>query len=388
MNILIVSHGIPSKADPQWGCFELDQARALQARGHKISIVAIDGRFRHEKRRIGFRHTVFDGIDTCVYYLFPLRLIPFRRLRLWFRDHMMLRLFYHMVRYNGFPDIIYAHYFFTLSQLSLIRHRYPEIPVLGIEHAGRIIKNDVFSREYCIRMKRAYKNADTVLSVSPALRDALLNKFGVNSEVLFDMVGKEFLVEEINRKKHSPFKFVTTGSLVEDKAIDLILKALGRIEDQLSELFIVGDGPERDNLSALASSLGLSNRVHFLGMCNKRQIIELYQECDVFVLVSRLETFCVVNIEAMAMGLPVISTRCGGPEYYINKDNGILLEVDDLESLVAAMNTMELIIDKYDPQELREYVRSRFSGEMIAQQAESIMKKTIEQKKQLNKSSL
>lgn len=381
MNILIVSHGVPSKEDPQWGCFELDQARALCALGHSVSIAAVDGRFRRNGSRIGFRHKDFAGIDACVFFLFPIRLLRIVKLRIWIRDFLMLLLFRHMVRRHGLPDVIYAHFFFTMSQLELVRRHYPEVPIVGIEHAARIIKRDVFKKGDIIQFERAYRNVDKLLSVSPALQNALYKKFGVCSDVLYDMVGEEFLEGTIRPKSHSPFRFVTTGSLEERKAIDLIVKAMADIDDKSSELYVIGDGPERDKITSLALSLGVSNRVHLMGKCNKEQIIELYEKCDAFVLVSRAETFCVVNIEAMAMGLPVISTRCGGPEYYIDESKGILLNVDDYAGLVKAMNSMASEIGRYKAEELRGFVRSHYSGEVIARQAESFLQAAVEQKK-------
>ena len=297
---------------------------------------------------------------------------------------MMLRLFRHMVRRHGCPDVIYSHYFFSMLQLGSVRRHYPDLPIVGVEHAGRIIRDNVSSPEDIIQYKRAYKMTDRVLAVAPALQEALNNKFNVSADVLYDMVGEEFLVEELVQKTHTPFKFVTTGSLVSEKAIDQIVKAMALVEDRSSELYIIGDGVERGKLVKLSASLDLSDRVHMMGMCNKQQIIELYQQCDAFVLASRLETFCVANIEAMAMGLPVISTRCGGPEYYINESNGILLDVDDFDGLVGAMNAMECDIDKYRAEGLREFVRSHFSGEVIARQAETILQEAIEKKTTIN----
>lgn len=110
-------------------------------------------------------------------------------------------------------------------------------------------------------------------------------------------------------------------------------------------------------------------------------MIDLYRQSDAFVLVSRAETFCVVNIEAMAMGLPVISTRCGGPEFYIDETSGFLLDVDDYDGLVKAMDDLERNIERYKPEALREFVRSRYSGEVIARQAEEILQTAVEQKK-------
>ena len=252
MNILIVSHGIPSKEDPQWGCFELDQARALTALGHKVCIAAVDGRFRRWGRRIGFAHTDFGGIDACSLYLFPLKILRLFRLRIWTMDRMMLSLFRHMVERHGLPDIIYAHFFFTMSQLEYVKRNYPSIPIVGVEHEARIINKIVFSKGETIHFQRAYKHIDKVLSVSPALQEALETKLGVHSDVLYDMVGEEFLRGVILPKDHTPFRFVTTGSLEERKAIDLIVRAMAKIDDQASELFIIGDGPERDKAYLLA----------------------------------------------------------------------------------------------------------------------------------------
>ena len=381
MNILIISHGIPSEKDPQWGCFELDQARALMALGHRVNMVAVDARFRSKERRFGYRHQVFDGVDACSFFLFPIGLLRIAWLRIWVRDLMMLSLFRHMERLYGLPDVIYAHFFFSMSQLKLVKRHYPGIPIVGIEHAARIIMKNVFTKGDSIQLKRGYGIVDKLLSVSPALQDALYRKMGVRSEVLYDMVGGEFLAAEMQRESHSPFRFVTTGSLEERKAIDLIVKAMAEIRDQSAELYIIGDGPEREKISDLARSLGVSGRVRLLGRCDKQRMIDLYRQSDAFVLVSRAETFCVVNIEAMAMGLPVISTRCGGPEFYIDETSGFLLDVDDYDGLVKAMDDLERNIERYKPEALREFVRSRYSGEVIARQAEEILQMAVEQKK-------
>ena len=67
-----------------------------------------------------------------------------------------------------------------------------------------------------------------------------------------------------------------------------------------------------------------------------------------FVLPSRAETFGVVYIEAMAVGLPVIATKCGGPEAFINQDNGLLINTDSLDELLNAMKYMYNNISSFD----------------------------------------
>ena len=87
------------------------------------------------------------------------------------------------------------------------------------------------------------------------------------------------------------------------------------------------------------------------------------QKCDVFVLSSLHETFGVVVGEAMACGKPVISTRCGGPEFIVNEENGVLVDVANAQALAGAME--DFIADRvsFDPQTVRASVVNRFSPE-------------------------
>ena len=76
--------------------------------------------------------------------------------------------------------------------------------------------------------------------------------------------------------------------------------------------------------------------------------------CDAFVLASRAETFGVVYVEAMAAGLPVIATACGGPEDFVSEENGILIPADNEEKLTEALIEMYHMAHKYDKQAISE----------------------------------
>ena len=81
---------------------------------------------------------------------------------------------------------------------------------------------------------------------------------------------------------------------------------------------------------------------------------------DCFVLSSNFETFGVVLIEALACGLPLIATKCGGPEDIINKQNGILMDVENQLQLEDAMITMYKNAHNYDKEKLRNYAKEKF----------------------------
>ena len=188
------------------------------------------------------------------------------------------------------------------------------------------------------------------------------------------MVDSAFLQAPIhNHRPADPFRFISVGSLNEVKGFDTLLKAFANSFDNEAQLIIIGDGPLKDTLIKQAKELSITDRVYFKGRLSREEIVKCLSNANAFVLASRSETFGVSYIEAMAMGLPVIATRCGGPDVFMNEFCGIMVNVDDVGSLTDAMNNMIKDIKNYSPIEIRDYVSSLFSGAVIAKRLESIL---------------
>ncbi|CAN7486977.1 glycosyltransferase family 4 protein [Neorhizobium sp. LjRoot104] len=133
-----------------------------------------------------------------------------------------------------------------------------------------------------------------------------------------------------------PVRFVYLGRLVDWKAADLLLMALGRVKSREPvELDIVGDGPMRGKLEALVEAMGLADRVRFLGFLPQRDCARVLQQSDVFVMPSIHECGGAVVLEAMAVGLPVIATKWGGPEDYLDDECGVLVPPTSRDDIVA-----------------------------------------------------
>lgn len=382
MNILIFSHGVPSKEDPQWGCFELDQARALEALGHKVIVAAVDGRFRRGRSQRGVILSEFGNIHAYLYYLFPWKLLPFAALRVKVRSWMTMHLFRVICEKEGTPDVIYAHYMFSMAGLDLVHRKHPEIPLVGIEHWSHL-SNDALAKLDLMYAGIGYSLIDRLLAVSPSLQFQIKKHFGKESEVVYDMVDQYFLDVPLAKQPaaNEPFRFASCGSLIPRKGFDVLLRAFSETRDKTSKLIILGAGPEKVRLQELAGELGILERVTFKGMVSRDEIREIYRRCSAYVLATKSETFGVSYVEAMAMGLPAIATRCGGPEHFMNDTCGLLVDVDDVAALTRAMDSVEEHIGDYSPEAIREYVRSRFSGEVIAKQLEQIFIEEIEKKK-------
>ena len=129
----------------------------------------------------------------------------------------------------------------------------------------------------------------------------------------------------------------------ERKGLDVLIHAVSSLNDVdlPFKLLLVGDGPLREQLEDLAVSLGVHERIEFLGKQGRGQVAKLLHCCDVFVQPSRSETFGIAIIEAMACKKPVVATRVGGiPEIIENGKNGILVEPDNPDALAEAIMTV------------------------------------------------
>ena len=122
MHILIISHGYPTAKDPQWGCFEKDQAEALVSMGHRVTVAVVDMRFRPSSQTFGISHINDGAISAYTYFLLSGKLLP-GRMKRYARERMMLRLCRKIFRREGMPDVIYAHYMFCMAMLRLAKEK-------------------------------------------------------------------------------------------------------------------------------------------------------------------------------------------------------------------------------------------------------------------------
>ncbi|MBR8836290.1 MAG: glycosyltransferase family 4 protein [Stigonema ocellatum SAG 48.90 = DSM 106950] len=140
-----------------------------------------------------------------------------------------------------------------------------------------------------------------------------------------------------------PNNFIFIGRLVECKAVDLLLEAFQPVAAQTDAyLEIIGDGPLRQQLEHQAVGLGLTSRVKFTGWLSQKQCAARLDDAAALVLPSLLECGGAVVLEAMAMGVPVIATKWGGPADYLDETCGILIEPTSREVLVNGLKNAML----------------------------------------------
>jgi rhamnosyl/mannosyltransferase len=132
------------------------------------------------------------------------------------------------------------------------------------------------------------------------------------------------------------------GRLVYYKGIDVLLKAAAQLSDV--SVTVVGQGPLRQELECIACELGLRDSVRFLGAVDDDALLQAYASHDVFVLpsVSRAEAFGLAMAEAMASGLPAVSTSLGTGTDWVNQheESGLVVPPDDVDALVKALERL------------------------------------------------
>ena len=384
MYILMIARGVPNDKYPQWGCFEKDQAEALASIGHKVIVMSLDGRFLLHRRKIGLEHQQINGVEYYDYYLYPQKLtdILSHALTLYIQDNLIQNLYRIIEKKHGKPDIIFGQMFVNTRMGICLSQKY-NIPIVGIEHLGRF--NDANLDNWGHTKKDAeytYHNIHTAIAVSHKLKESLYRHFSITADVVPNLLGKEFYYTAPNNNE--AFTIVSVGRLDHGKGFDLLIQALLKIKDKLPQNWqvkIIGSGEWRDILQREINTSNLQNNIVLLGQKNKQEIVQLLQQSDLFVLPSRSETFGVVYIEAMACGLPIIATDCGGPRDIVTKDNGLLIPNEDVDALGEAILYMVENIDKYDRKAIAEDCQARFSPKVIAKQLTQIFEDTIKNAK-------
>lgn len=379
MNILFITRGFPSENDPMAGNYEATQAKAVVAKGHQVSVLAIQWRsilyaFGH-KRLI---HRVSDGVEVFeqlgIVPIIP-HLFNNYKLNRWVMRRKFRKLCQQYLKSHPRPDIVHVHSLYVAKYGIILKDEFG-IPTVVTEHWSGLNSGEI--KDDLLLESGVYQHADKVIVVSEALKTAVKNYFGIDSVVINNMVDNRFFETQRRQTRNKVFTFVTVGRLVSIKRFDMLVEAFSQMRQKTDvKLIVVGEGAERHKIEKQIEKYSLQGKVIMVGMKKPEEVSEILCDSDCFVLSSHRETFGIVLIEAMAKGLPVISTKCGGPEVFVNKENGLLVAPDNPLEMADAMDYMVQHAEKFNSQLIRNYCYERFSQEKIAEQIVGIYQQVL-----------
>jgi len=242
-------------------------------------------------------------------------------------------------------DLIDAHYFYPDGVAAVLLGQALGKPVV-ITARGTDV--NLIPRYFIPRrlIRYAARYAAGIIAVSQALKDAMV-ALGIAPEriaVLRNGVDLEMFRPGDREAARTALgtggpTLLSVGHLIERKGHDLTIAALSRLQGH--PLLIAGDGPERARLRALASALGVADRVRFLGSVPHQELANLYTAADALVLSSSREGWPNVLLEAMACGTPVIASAIwGNPEIVSRPEAGLLTRARTPDGIAEAVQAL------------------------------------------------
>jgi len=366
MHILIIpSEHFITESEPLGGIFQYHQAKALNNAGFTIGVLSvgyISTRYVLRKYRYA-KNQKNNNINILREYkqlFFPYRYLPSNFLKSGFIQ-MADRLVKTYITHFGKPDLIHAHNFLYAGVISeYIKEKYG-IKYIITEHSSTFARHKI-SINSINAIQRIAKKASSVTAVSSNFNKLLENYTNSKIGILPNLVNEYFFEKDFLTKSTDCFTFLHVGSLDKNKNQELIIKSFKKIAllNDKVQLKIAGNGSMVKYLESLVSDLNLQKQVDFLYQISPERVRHEMMNADCFILSSNFETFGVVLIEALACGLPLISTKCGGPEDIINSKNGVLVEIGNQSELEDAMAFVYSNQSKFLKVDLRNEAKERF----------------------------
>jgi glycosyltransferase involved in cell wall biosynthesis len=269
------------------------------------------------------------------------------------------------------PDVIHVHCAFNAGFVALYLKRKYHVPYIITEHST-LFSSAQFSARQKEEVFDIYHHAAEVIVVSNPFRKLLADKIGFDEDrirVLPNFIDTDYFKPFSTGKHPDKNKIIfTVCHHDQKKRLDRLVDAFELVLNEYPDwkLIIGGSGRLTRSLLNKVSQMGLTDSITFCGFLSKAEVRERMNIAGIFVLPSDVETFGVVLIEAMAMGLPVVSTQSGGPEDIITKETGVLVD-KNVKSLAEGICAVILNRSSYDPKLIRQHVLDNFSGPVVSE---------------------
>lgn len=220
----------------------------------------------------------------------------------------------------------------------------PAIWIARLRHTPLVVNyRGGEAREYLARSARSVKptlERASALVVPSGFLHEVFAEFGIASRIVPNIIDLQAFAPADAAQSRATFNVVVTRNLEPIYGIDTALRALSLAVKSLPELRlnIAGSGPQLQELQTLAHELGVSDKVQFHGRLDRDAIIALYRDADAMLNPTRVDNMPNSVLEALACGLPVVSTRVGGVPYIVEDGRtAILVEADDVEDMARGL---------------------------------------------------
>ncbi|MCW3082674.1 MAG: glycosyltransferase family 4 protein [Bacteroidetes bacterium] len=271
-------------------------------------------------------------------------------------------------------DLVHHNILYPSGIIALYLKKFKHIPYIITEHSTIYLpeKNMQLGGLQKWISKKIVSNAACVTPVSKNLRDAMISKgLPGNYEIVYNVVDTHLFSPPVKTVPQK-VKLLHISTLDDPhKNISGMLRAIAKLAAQRTdfECWFIGDGDTAPHIQT-AKELGIYGTFAFFdGTKTTVEIAALMRSSNCFLMFSNYENMPVVISEALACGIPVISSNVGGIAEHITSDKGILVTAQNEKELLTAMNAMikNIMNNVYDPQQLSSYAKANFSYEKVSE---------------------
>lgn len=343
-----------------WGVSTYSRAdMALQTRLGMNNMQVLTRFFRHLGTRILYPAQNVMHLDTPTLHWNP-RLLEGNRKAI---ERVHERHFLRFRSRHGQPRVIHAHSASAAVEVLALKEKYG-VPLVITEHDLQIHGT----------LLPVLKRADCVIAVSAAQARFLSDAGVQNIKVVLNAVDAAHFPLR-SHPPGGPLTIATLSRIDHRKGIDDLLRAFARIHHKLPEatrLLIGGEGPSLKAMKSLAHQLGVGAHVIWEGSVSRERVPHFLARSHFFVSASHVESFGLVLAEALAMGIPVITSDSGGPTDFVHAANGLIFPVSDVRRLSELLLHMTQRYATYKPPELRSDILSLCRTSKIYPQIQAV----------------
>lgn len=364
--VLHLAKWYPNKEEPLLGIFIQKHIQSVQEL------------YNHKVISIYQTNTINSNINREVnYYNNTEEVVFYHKKGLLNKIRVLYRVWKETNRFQ--PHLIHAHVMGWTSSLAYILSKTNKTPFIISEHWSGY-RNKAFDKLHFASKKLRKKSAKLAkhVSVVSEFLKSDMKKCGIKAN--YTIIGNVVDGKTLDMGKNKTFSFVFAGDLVQEtKNVKGILEAFYEVIKHHKDikLDIIGDGKDLKNYKDLSDQLELNNHISFYGNQSNEYVFKTLSQSHVLILNSYCETFSIICAEALLCGIPVISTKCGGPESFLNEETGILIDSRNKQQLEKAMSTIINNYDRYNPEKLKS-IAKQFSMERIGEKINKTYTTTLD----------
>lgn len=373
MTILLLTHSYPDARIKWRGLFIQDQALALSKK-HEIIVVYFRVDYTNFSPFSKYSFVKSQKGKITEYELTTGKSFPVINQLKYLND--TYRFIRKEILNKKKIDIIHCHLSYPAGFLGTIIQKREKIPCVLTEHTW--IKKYFRSTIHKLCVLYTLKHCSCVVAVSRALGDDINSYCKRQVYVIPNVIDiNKFSVKATVRMDNKLNIGMLGGMGNYRKGVDILIKAVSLLKDMDMTFHIGGAGKYLSTFRDMAKELDVAGKCIFYGEIKPESIQDFYSKLDFYILPSRDETFGVVVVEAMACGLPVIATRCGGPEEIITKETGILIEKENPPELAQAIRYLAGKLDSYNRKAIRNYVIEKYSQDRFTESLSEVYQELL-----------